>query len=106
MEIIGRFVDRDDYVKYLERHGFKYSPITKSMFLSYPYVPKEFANQAVRVLLDNVGFSSAAKIDSLEYYVGGSPYKKTESPKKDFREYVEKILEGGVGMAHPKNFLA
>jgi hypothetical protein len=105
-KIVGRYVETDEYRKEVEKHGFKYSPISRSLFLAYPYLPTKFSNYAVRVNLYHVGVSAVSKIDSIEYYVKGEGYMRIETPENDFKEYAENILKGGLMKALPKTFLA
>ena len=102
MEIEGKYVETKGYRKILEKCGFKYLPFTKSFFLSYPYVPKRFQAEAVKVELYNGGLSPVAKISNIEYYRHGSGYERTDSPDKDFKNYVETILYDGLEQTYPK----
>ena len=100
-EIIGKYVETEEYKKEVERHGFKYSPITRSLFLAYPYLPTKFSHYAVRVNLYHAGVSSISKIESVEYYVKHQGYERA-MPCKSFKEYTESILKEGLEKARPR----
>jgi len=101
MNLTGKYVRTNNYLKVLKKYGFKYTPMTKSFFLSYPFIPKDYEEQAVKVQLASVGHAMSL-IDSIDYYEHGSGYIKTDKPDKGFKEYVEHILEEGLMSAHPK----
>jgi hypothetical protein len=106
MKSIGDYVETGSYRKQLEKYGFKYSPVTRSMVLSYPFVPKKYIDQAVRIEMSDVNFSKVSKIENIEFYKRGSGYKKEKEPPKGFREYVDSIVQNAVKVAAPRNFLA
>jgi len=81
MEITGKYVETEEYKKEVEKKGFKYSPATGSLFLSYPYLPKKFSRYAVKIGLYHVGISPISKINSVEYYDQRKPRKvQAEEP--------------------------
>jgi hypothetical protein len=104
-QIIGKYVETEEYKREVEKYGFRYSPITRSLFLAYPYLPTKFSHYAVRVNLYHEGVSSLSKIGSVEYYIKGSDYEKTMRPCKSFKEYIERILEEGLAKARPRYVL-
>ena len=106
MDIIGKFVETDEYRKEVERFGFKYSPVTRSFFLAYPFLPTKFSNYAVRINMYHMGISAISKIDSIEYYTRSGGYKKVSMPETAFREYAENIIKQGLIKAQPRTFLA
>ncbi len=102
---IGSYVERKECCNALEKCGFRHSPATNSLFLGYPFVPKEYANEGVKILLSDVPFSQVSRITAVEYYRRGSPYKKVDEPAEGFRSYAEKLIEKSLERARPKNFL-
>ncbi len=104
--VTGTYVDGREYRSALEKRGFKYDPMTKTLFISYPFVPKEFADQGAGVVLYSPGVSQVSKINSVDFYKRGSGFKKTDRPDQKFREYVERLLDEGVRLARPKVFIA
>jgi len=105
MEITGKYVETEEYKKEVEKKGFKYSPATGSLFLSYPYLPKKFSRYAVKIGLYHVGISPISKINSVEYYERGSGYHKVDAPGGPFRDYAERILKESLEKSRPKSLL-
>jgi hypothetical protein len=99
------YVDTAEYCRSLEKYGFKYNPMNKTLFLGYPYVPKEFRDEAVKIQLFSPVVSSVAEIRTIEFMRANSPYKATEEPKEGFRKYVENILKAGSEAAQPKTII-
>jgi hypothetical protein len=104
--IVGSYVETDEYKREVEKHGFRYSPITRSLFLSYPFVPVRFSHYAVRVGLYTVAGSPISKIESIQYYKKAGGYAKVTKPGRAFQEYVENIINIGMMKARPRSFLA
>jgi len=100
MELVGKSVNNRKFRKALVKRGFSYNKVARTLSLSYPHVPKEFADQAVEITLYRMAPSLIAKIHSVEYYREGSSYEKA-CPKKGFKKYVEDILEAALEAARP-----
>jgi hypothetical protein len=103
--LIGKYVEFKEYCKEMEGKGFKYSSLTKSFFLSYPFIPREFMAQAVRVVLETSPISPVAKISSVEYMRRGSPFKHDDDPGDAFKGIIEPKLQDSVEAAKPRNFI-
>ncbi len=101
MDSIGKYVDSENYRKALKKYGFRYNPMTKSLFLSYPYVPEEFRDMAVQISLYRPSASSIAQISSIDFYIKGSDYRKVKEPDKRFEEYLGGILKEAMEKARP-----
>ncbi len=101
MDSIGKYVNGEAYIKALKEHGFKYDPITKSLLLSYPYLPDEFRDMAVQISLYRPPASSIAQVASISFYRRGSDYKEVKEPGKRFKEYLDGILREAIEKARP-----
>lgn len=99
MDATKSYVRTKEYCEALERYGFKYSSTTNSLFLSYPFVPKTFADEAVKITLSTPPLSELSKISSIEYYRRGSGYAKTDAPKAEFKSYADKLISQGLERA-------
>lgn len=102
---MDKYVDTVEYCKNLEKHGFKYNPLTKTLFLGYPYVPKEFKDEAVKIQLYGPIVSALSKVVSVDYMRTSSPYKKVEEPEEGFKTYVDKILKESEDAARPHTLI-
>lgn len=103
--IVGNYVELKEYCKEMEGKGFKYSSLTKSFFLAYPFIPHEFMAHAVRVVLETNPISPIARIASVEYMRRGSPFKNDDDPGDAFKGIVEPKLHDSVEAAKPRNFI-
>lgn len=100
MNVTGQLIKVRDCERVLRKNGFTYDPISRSFFISYPYIPKDFKKDAARVQLNGWVCSTMTLIDDIKYYKNDGEFKETKKPDPRFKEYIEGLIVNNLEMSN------